>query len=215
MQFYRYITINLTPVFIKSWIDHTSPFRCSATRPCECGAATVATANLCRGRVGDRRPPDYRRAPAARGLSRFLFVPLRGGAHHHLTSPPVAVAIPRTMRGIDYSRLAGGRWRRRRQQQPKKSIPKYALLQRFIRRLGFVPARWLLIKAEGVGARRRIGDELRGSGGGGAQGAPREEGERGLQRRAGARLPDNHRGGLLPPPPQLARHAQGHPHASW
>ena len=89
MQFYRYITINLTPVFIKSWIDHTSPFRCSATRPCECGAATVATANSCRGRVGDRRPPDYRRAPAARGLSRFLFVPLRGGAHHHLTSPPV------------------------------------------------------------------------------------------------------------------------------
>jgi hypothetical protein len=39
----------------------------------------------------------------------------------------------------------------------------------------------------------------------------RQEGE-GSRRRPRPRLPDHHFGRLLPPPPQLARHAQGHHH---
>lgn len=137
----------LTRISVHPTLRRSSPFRCSATRPCECGAATVATPNSCRGTVGDRRP-EYRRAPAARGPGLSCF--FRAASWGRPPPPHLTTCSNSTIHGIDYPRLAGAD---DGDSDSRKSIPNYALLQRLIRRLGFVPARWPLIKAEGVGAR--------------------------------------------------------------
>jgi hypothetical protein len=205
----------------------SSPFCCCATptRPCECGAATVEPSSLLQIRVvvvggmweriqGRSREPNEETEPPPPAAS-VPFVPLRGGAVAPTTTSPLSlsppIAIPRVhdpWNRLDYTA------RPVTTTATADSLSPTTLCTSALSAAWFVLARWQLIKAEGIRARRGIGDELRGSGGGGSQGAPREESERGPQRRASARLPDNHRGGLVPPPPQLARHAQGHHHAS-